>query len=213
MKWEYSPTLIFSLLIFYFSVMSSEKEIETFNPKSREEWRLWLEKHHQTKQSVWLILHKKDSGKPSVSWSEIVDESLCFGWIDSTRKSVNEESFMQLVSRRKASGTWSKVNKEKITQLIADGRMREAGLQCIEKAKENGSWTILDTVEELTIPDDLEKAFQKHREAKAYFLSLSKSAKKTILQRLVLAKRPETRQKRVEEIATLAAQKQKPKLF
>lgn len=120
---------------------------------------------------------------------------------------------MQFFSRRKTTTTWSKVNKEKVQQLIEKGLMTQAGLDSIERAKQNGSWTILDDVEELNIPSDLKNAFKTQKGSNAYFLRLSKSVRKSILQWVVLAKRPETRQKRIIEIAELAVQKQKPKPF
>lgn len=190
-----------------------KEETKTFYPKSQKDWRRWLEQNHLVKQSVWLVLYKKESKKPTIAWGEAVDEALCFGWIDSKRKPLDGEKFMQFFSRRKPKGTWSKVNKEKIEQLIKNGLMTEAGLISIEKAKQNGSWTILDEVEELTIPKDLEKEFKTQPGSKPFFLSLSKSVRKSILQWLVFAKRPETRQKRITEIAALAAKKQKPKQF
>lgn len=192
---------------------TEEKQQLTYCPASRQEWRKWLEQHHISETSVWLVCYKKNTGKPSISWSDAVDEALCFGWIDSVRKSIDEEKFIQFFGKRKAKGTWSKVNKEKIVQLIETGQMRQAGLDAIETAKQNGSWNILDDVEELNIPKDLEKALKTHKGAQDFFLSLSKSVRKSMLQWLVLAKRPETRQKRIEEIASLAAEKQKPKQF
>ncbi len=188
-------------------------EIETFYPTSRQEWRQWLQENHASKQSVWLICYKMKSGKPTISWSEAVDEALCFGWIDSIRKPLDNERFIQFFGRRKPKGTWSKVNKEKIKQLIDGGLMTKAGFETIETAKQNGSWTILDTVEELEIPRDLEREFSVQPGSKDYFLSLSKSVRKRILQWVVLAKRPETRQNRINEIAELAAKKLKPKQF
>lgn len=165
------------------------------------------------KPSVWLVLYKKESGMPTIAWDEAVEEALCFGWIDSKRKPVDENKFIQFFSKRKVNGTWSKVNKEKVRQLIANGRMTKAGLLSIKTAKKNGSWVILDEVEELKIPYDLTKAFRSKPGSNNFFLSLSKSAKKAILLWLVLAKRPETRQKRIDEITSLAAQKLKPKQF
>ena len=190
-----------------------KKDVETFCPASQQEWRQWLKKNHKSKPSIWLILYKKESNKPIIGWSGAVDEALCFGWVDSKRKPFDEEKFLQFFSRRKSKGTWSKVNKEKVRQLIEEGRMTKAGFDSIETAKQNGSWIILDDVEELKIPKDLTKEFKTQPGSKDYFLSLSKSAKKSILQWLVLAKRPETRQKRIDEIAELAAQKLKPKQF
>lgn len=180
------------------------KEIETFCPASRLQWRQWLKSNHAKKQSVNLIMYRKESGVPTITWSEAVDEALCFGWVDSTRRPIDAEKFKQLFSRRKPAGTWSKINKEKVKLLVEKGLMTKAGLACIEKAKQNGSWTILDDVEELIIPRDLEKAFRQKPGSKKHFLSLSKSLRKFYLAQLVLAKRPETRAKRIETIVNLA---------
>jgi len=193
--------------------MNQQDNREIIYVETRLEWRQWLEKNHRSKQSIWLICNTQKSDLPAIPWSELVDEALCFGWIDSTRKSIDETRFKQLYSKRKPNGTWSKINKEKIQRLIANGQMTEAGLEVIEAAKQNGSWTILDAVEELIIPEDLENAFNKHTGAKDYFLSISKSIKKQILYWVISAKKPETRQKRVDEIAELAGQNKKPKQF
>ena len=187
--------------------------METFYPKSKQEWRQWLVENHQAKQSIWLICYKKKAGKPSVAWSDVVDEALCFGWIDGMRKSVDEESFVQLVCKRKPKSGWSKINKEKIERLTADGLMAEAGRKSVDIAKQNSSWTLLDDVEELTIPQDLELAFENNLVAKDFFLSLSKSVRKMILQWISFAKKPETRQNRINEVVERAASKQKPKQF
>jgi uncharacterized protein YdeI (YjbR/CyaY-like superfamily) len=194
-------------------VVMQKNELETFCPKSQQEWRQWLQENHVSKQSIWLIYYKKKSNMPSLSWSEAVDEALCFGWIDSTAKSLDNDTYMQFFCKRKPNSVWSKVNKIKIKQLIEANLMTQAGLDSIEKAKQNGSWTILDEVEELIIPLDLEKAFERQSGSKDFFLSLSQSVRKAILQWLVLAKLTETRQKRINEIAELAGQKRKPKLF
>ncbi|MDR2275070.1 MAG: YdeI/OmpD-associated family protein [Sphingobacterium sp.] len=189
------------------------KEAELICINTKEEWREWLAKHHCVKQSVWIICNTKSSGLPVVAWGELVDVALCFGWIDSTRKTIQKGTFKQLFSRRKARGTWSKVNKEKIQRLIADGLITEAGLESIRIAKENGSWFILDSVEELYIPEDLNYAFKSYPGAEAFFKGLSKSVKKMLLQWVVLAKRPETRHKRIIEIAEQASHHMKPKQF
>jgi uncharacterized protein YdeI (YjbR/CyaY-like superfamily) len=190
-----------------------EKEIETFYPKDRQEWRAWLQSNHDKKQSVWLIYYKKKSKIPTVTYSEAVEEALCFGWIDSKSKPLDHEKFMQFFSKRKIKSVWSKVNKEKIERLTSEGLMTKAGLDMIRIAKENGSWTILDEAEALIIPSDLDDEFKKQPEAKSYFLSLSSSDKRNILQWLTLAKREETRQKRISEIVELAGQNLKPKQF
>ncbi len=190
-----------------------EKEIETFHPSSRQEWREWLQANHDKKHSVWLIYYKKKSNIPTIVYTDAVDEALCFGWIDSKSKPLDDERYMQFFSRRKEKSVWSKINKEKIDRLTEQGLMTKAGFAIIEKAKQNGSWTILDDAEALIIPDDLEDEFRKRPNAKGYYLSLSRSDKRNILQWLVLAKRSETREKRINEIVELADQNLKPNQF
>ena len=190
-----------------------EKEIETFYPRSRQEWRDWLQDNHAKKQSVWLIYYKKKSNVSTILYSDAVDEALCFGWIDSKSKPIDEHKFMQFFSKRKEKSVWSKVNKEKIERLTEEGLMTNAGYEIIEKAKLNGSWNILDEAEALHIPEDLEGEFDKRPNAKLYFLSLSRSDKRNILQWLILAKRQETREKRITEIVELADKNQKPEQF
>lgn len=188
-------------------------EIETFYPVNRKKWRQWLEKHHDARQSVWLIYFKKNSGKPTISYSDAVDEALCFGWIDSRAKGIDEECFMQFFSKRKSTSVWSMVNKAKVDILIGKGHMTNAGLERIETAKQNGSYYILDDVEALIVPADLEQAFKEKGKGRIYFENLSRTDKRNILQWLKLAKRQETRQKRIDEIVSLAAKHQKPKQF
>lgn len=184
-----------------------------FYPTNREYWRKWLEENHQIKNSVWLIFYKNKSNQPTVKYSDAVDEALCFGWIDSKAKAIDDEKFMQFFCKRKPKSVWSKVNKEKVDRLIENGSMTEAGYQSIEIAKQNGSWSVLDAAESLIIPDDLESEFKKHTQAGDYFQSLSRTDKRNILQWIILAKRNETRIKRIEEIVQSAAQGQKPQPF
>ncbi len=187
--------------------------LETFYPETLVHWRDWLIENHSRDKGIWLIQYNKKSGKPSVSWSDAVDEALCFGWIDSLKKKLNDESSIQYFVKRKPKSTWSKINKQKIEKLISENRMIQAGLDIITVAKENGSWEILDSVEELIIPEDLATELSKRENATEFFLSLSKSVKKMMLQWLVLAKKPETRKKRILEIAEAAEKKMKPKPF
>lgn len=190
-----------------------KEEPEVFYAASRSEWRAWLEQHHQSRQSVWLVFHTKASGRPTLTWSESVDEALCFGWIDSKKISVGDGASHQFFSRRKAKSTWSKINKDKIERLISAGLMAPAGFESIEIAKQNGSWSLLDEVEEIKSPPDLEEAFSLFPGSKENFEAFSKSVKKFLLQWIVLAKRPETRQNRINEIAEKASRNQKPKPF
>jgi uncharacterized protein YdeI (YjbR/CyaY-like superfamily) len=190
-----------------------ENEVQMFCPSSKQDWRRWLKANHRQKDSIWLVLYKKESNKPTINWSDAVDEALCFGWIDSTRKPMDNEKFKQFFARRKPKATWSKINKDKVKRLVAAGLMTKAGLDAIEAAKQNGAWTILDSIQDLKIPDDLAKEFRARPGSKPFFQSLSKSVQKSLLQWVVVAKRPETRQKRIARIAKLAAEKRKPAPF
>ncbi len=187
-----------------------KKETETFCPTNRQQWRQWLQENHNKRQSVWLVYYKKKTGKSSLIWSEAVDEALCFGWIDSKAVTIDELSFKQFFCPRKPKSVWSKINKEKVKRLTEEGLMTPAGERCIDIAKQNGYWSILDVVEELIIPDDLMKELEVRPGAKEFFISLSPSVKKMALYKIAIVKRSETRQKRVVEIAEQAARKEKP---
>jgi len=189
------------------------KDVEEYCPYDKKEWRKWLELNHNKKDAVWLIFYKKKSSNHNLSWSESVDEALCFGWIDSTKRSIDSEKYKQYFSRRKAKSNWSKINKDKVKTLIDQGLMEEEGYKSIEIAKENGSWTILDGVEALIIPEDLKEEFENYKGSREYFSSLSKSVKKILLHWVVSAKRKETRQKRILEIVENASNNLKPKQF
>ncbi|WP_339716355.1 YdeI/OmpD-associated family protein [Cyclobacterium amurskyense] len=187
--------------------------IEDFCPTNKEEWSDWLERHHIIKEAVWLIVYKKKSPTPNLTWSESVDEALRFGWIDSLKKPIDDEKYRQYFSKRKANSIWSKTNKDKIEALVEKGLMSEAGMKTVEIAKRNGSWSILDAAETLEVPSDLASKFNEFPGSRDFFNSLSKSGRKSLLQWIAMAKRPETREKRVLEIAESAGQKLKPKAF
>ena len=189
---------------------SMQTEIETFYPENREAWRAWLMENGHTRKHIWLIYYKAKSGKPSLAYSDAVDEALCFGWIDSTSRPIDGDKYMQYFCPRKPNSVWSKINKKKVERLIREGRMTQAGMALVEKAKENGSWNILDSAEALEVPSDLEEALNAMEGAGLYFSALSRTDKRNLLQWLVLAKRPETRAKRIHEIASCAARQCKP---
>ena len=188
-----------------------EKETPIFYPKNLAKWRKWLEKNHIAERAVWVVFHSKKSELKSITWSEAVDVALCFGWIDSKKVKIDEETAHQFFSKRKPKSTWSKINKNKVEKLIEQGLMTEAGRRSIETAKQNDSWTILDEVEELIIPADLEAELANNPNSKDFFLSLRKSVRKIILAWLVFARTTETRQKRINEIVESAQQNLKPK--
>lgn len=171
--------------------------------KNQDEWRAWLHLNHSTHSSVELVFYKVNSSFESMRWEEAVKVALCYGWIDSTVRKIDEESRKQTFSPRKAKSVWSKVNKNYIEELLAQNLMHESGLQTIAIAKQNGSWESLDAVEKLELPTDLSNAFQLNEVALEHYNNFSKTYKKSYLYWLNQAKRKETRIKRIEEIILL----------
>ncbi len=177
----------------------------TIHAANQAAWRQWLEAHHDTRESVWLIIYRKSSGVPSVYYSEAVDEALCFGWIDSKPNKRDDQSYYQFFSRRKPKSAWSKVNKAKVERLRAEGKIAPAGERMIAIAQESGTWSLLDEIEEAIVPADLEAAFDENEPAWTNFQSFPPSARKGILQWIIQAKGAETRAKRVAETVAKAA--------
>lgn len=181
----------------------------TFYARDRDAWRRWLERNHEGSAGVWLIFYKKASGKRSVPYDEAVEEALCFGWIDGKVQQVDEDAYRQRFSRRRPKSTWAASNKERVARLIREGRMSPAGLAAIQRAKLDGSWTSLDAVDAMTMPDDLGRALAHNKRAARNFESFSPSARKAFLYWIGTAKRPETRAKRIAETVRRAAANQK----
>jgi uncharacterized protein YdeI (YjbR/CyaY-like superfamily) len=178
----------------------------SFEAQTRAEWRAWLLQHHQQPTGIWLITYKKESGKPHLSYDEAVEEALCFGWIDSKPNKLDQERTMLWFAPRKSGTGWSGPNKQRIERAIANGLMMPAGLAKIEAAKQDGSWSKLDAVEALEIPDDLAVALNAHPPATENFQAFPRSVKRGILEWILNAKTAPTRSKRILETATLAAQ-------
>ena len=184
--------------------METYQNLPTFHAKTRKEWRRGLEKNNLSEKSVWLIMYKKESNTPSVYYPEAVDEALCFGWIDSKPNKRDDQSYYQFFSKRNPKSNWSKVNKEKVAKLMSQGLMQAEGLRMIEIAKQNGTWTALEEVDKLSIPDDLMALFSKNKTAFAHWEQFAPSSKKGILEWILNAKQATTRQKRIEETVALA---------
>lgn len=189
------------------------KNIEDYCPNNKKEWRGWLELNHEKRDAVWVVFYKKKSIDHNLSWSDAVDEALCFGWIDSTKKRIDDERFRQYFTKRKAKSNWSRINKEKVKALIGEGLMRAKGFESIEVAKQNGSWTALNEVEALIVPEDLKKEFVNYAGSADFFEGLSNSGKRGLLYWIASAKRKETRLKRIIEVAKSAGKNQKPERF
>ena len=174
------------------------------HPEDRAAWRAWLEANHATATGVWLVGWRRGHG-PRIEYVDAVEEALCFGWIDSQGGNIDERRSRQYYAPRKPTSGWAATNKARVERLIADGRMAPAGLAAIERAKANGSWTLLDAVEQGIVPDDLAAALAGHPPAAANFEAFPKSARRAMLEWVAQAKRPETRSQRIGRIAEGAA--------
>ena len=178
----------------------------------RESWRAWLEANHAASQGIWLAVGKKGNPVTSLTYEAAVEEALCFGWIDSTVRRLDEHRFRQLFTPRRVGGNWSLSNKARVARLIASARMTPAGLAPIEQAKADGSWTLLDEVEDLVVPSDLAGALAKAPEAaRRHFAEFTDGQKKQILYWIVSAKRVETRSRRIAQTVTAAAEGRLPR--
>jgi uncharacterized protein YdeI (YjbR/CyaY-like superfamily) len=178
-------------------------------PASRAAWRAWLEANHAQSESIWLVLPKKGSGIAGVSLSDAVDGALCFGWIDSLPRALDNHRSMLLISPRKAKSNWSAVNKAKIQRLAVAGLIAPPGQKMIDLAKANGTWDALNTVEALETPDDLCVALAGFENAVTNWDAFPRSAKRGILEWILNAKAPETRAKCVAETAEKAGRNER----
>lgn len=186
-----------------------EERPELYFPRDIE-WREWLEINHASyPQGVYLIFYKLENNVPTMRWIEAVKVALCFGWIDSTVKSLGGGKRRQYFCPRNPKGTWSKLNKQYIEELEADGLIHESGYRMIELAKETGTWTAMDDVENLVVPEDLQAAFDANPEAFENYQNFSRGYRKSYLSWLFQAKRDATRQKRIKEIISNCAANRK----
>jgi uncharacterized protein YdeI (YjbR/CyaY-like superfamily) len=181
-------------------------DLEHVQVTSRAEWRQWLVANADTSPGIWLVLPRRGNDAPAPTYDEVVEEALCFGWIDSTVRSRDERSALQLLTPRKPTSTWSASNKERLSRLIPAGLMTERGLRAVEVAKGNGSWEILDSVERLEVPDDLAAALDAVPAARAFFDAMPAGARKQNLYFVVSAKRAQTRAARIARIVDAAAE-------
>ena len=175
----------------------------------RATWRAWLEANHATARGAWLVTWRSGSGRVRLDYEEAVEEALCFGWVDSTGGRVDEERRKLYFAPRKPRSIWASSNKARVERLIGEGRMAPAGLAAIERARANGSWEILDTVERLEVPEDLAAALESRPPAAVNFAVFPPSARKMLLGWVALARRPATRAARIAEVADAAARNQR----
>ncbi len=176
----------------------------------RSAWRAWLQANHATARGVWLVTWRPSSGRVGLDYEAAIEEALCFGWVDSTGGRVDDERGKLYFAPRKSRSAWAGSNKARVERLIRDGRMRPAGLAAIERAKADGSWEVLDSVERLEVPPDLALAFQANPVAAANFAAFPPSARKQNLASIALARRPETRADRIGRVVDAAARNERP---
>lgn len=184
--------------------MAGDK-FEWFQPGSRQEWRDWLAVNYASSPGIWLIFAKKGTGIPTVTYDEVVEECLCFGWIDSQIGKVDDRLYKQMITPRKVGSPWSRLNKTRVEKLEREGLLMPPGLRMIVLAKADGTWTVYDAAEDLVEPDDLRAALDANPTARGFWDGFSASSRKGILWYLATAKRPETRSKRIEQIVSMAA--------
>lgn len=171
--------------------------------KTDTEWREWLHKNHDSSKGIYLILYKVENKELSMRWEEAVKVALCYGWIDSTVKSLGNGKRRQRFSPRNPKSVWSALNKRYIKELTTNNLMHESGFEIIKIGKQNGSWAALDDVEKGIIPDNLQLAFDKNPTAFNNYNNFALSYRKGYLYWLNQAKRDETKQKRITEIIRL----------
>jgi uncharacterized protein YdeI (YjbR/CyaY-like superfamily) len=177
---------------------------ERVSAESAEAWATWLKRNHTRTKGVWLVTWKPRSGMPVLGYEDSVIEALRFGWIDSTGGKVDDDRTELWFAPRKPGSGWARTNKRRIERLEQEGRMEPAGRRLIEAAKADGSWTLLDDVEDLIVPDDLGAAFGAYPGSRSRWDAFPPSARRAMLEWIVQAKRPETRARRIEETARLA---------
>ena len=189
----------------YSPLMSGTSDFPRKEIRSRQELRDWLDANHATGDTIWLVSFKKHVVEHYVPYGDLVEELLCYGWIDTRTQRLDDDRTMLLIAPRKPGSTWSASNKKRVAKLENAGLMASVGRVKIEKAKADGSWSFLDDVENLVIPDDLSSALAEDKAAHEAFESFTRSAKKVILLWIKTAKRSDTRAKRVSETVRLAA--------
>jgi len=187
--------------------MSSYKKLYVTN---RDKWRAWLKINHTKEKEVWLVYYKKHTAQPRIPYDHAVEEALCFGWIDSTVKRIDDKKYMQKFTPRRTGSSWSELNKNRVQKLLEQGQMTEAGLSKVRAARKSGEWDIIpEGKKEFEIPQEFSAALTADKEAKIFFDNLSPSCQKQYVGWISSAKKRETRERRAKEALKLLGEKQK----
>ena len=192
------------------SIAENKKDAPAESFADESAWGKWLAVHHEKSDGIWLRIFKKESGVKTVTYAQALDEALCYGWIDGQKKPFDGDSWIQKFTPRRARSIWSKRNIEHIERLTNEKRMKAAGLKAFEDAKKDGRLAAAyDSPSNSTIPGDFLVLLEKNKKAKAFFDSLNKANKYAITWRLQTAKKPETREKRMNMILEMLAKGEK----
>jgi uncharacterized protein YdeI (YjbR/CyaY-like superfamily) len=192
------------------STRSSSADLPILQFRSQKDWAAWLEKNHESSSGIWLRLAKVSSGISSVSYPEAVEVALCYGWIDGQGKSYDEQTWLQKFTLRRDRSIWSKINRQRVEDLIRQGRVKPAGLAAVDRAKKNGRWQVAyDSPSKASVPSDLQAALEKNKKAKAFFATLNSQNRYAILHRIQTAKKTETRARRIEQFVGMLEKHEK----
>jgi uncharacterized protein YdeI (YjbR/CyaY-like superfamily) len=182
-----------------------------YHAESRSQLRAWLQHHHTTARGMWLCSWRSDTGKPKCPYPEVVEEAICFGWIDSTATLLDDDRGLQLLTPRKPKSSWTRLNRKRFVDMEAAGLMTDAGRRTAALAKNNGWWTIYDAVEDVVEPEGLKKALDANSQARAAWDGFPPSAKKQMLWWVISAARADTQERRISTIVEKAAHGERAK--
>ena len=190
--------------------MQNANSLPIMSFETQEDWERWLTEHHTGTKGVWLKIAKKETGIPSVNYSEALDSALCYGWIDGQKASFDGQYWLQKFTPRRPKSIWSKVNCDKATALIAEGRMQPAGIRQVELAKADGRWeSAYESQSKIAIPADFQSELDKNQKAKDFFSALDSINRYAILFRIHSAKKPATRSARINKFIEMLSNNQK----
>lgn len=178
---------------------------------SQDAWVQWLDTYHERRpEGIWVKIAKKYSETPTVSYSEALEIAHCSGWIDGQKKSYDQDTWLQKFTPRRPKSVWSKVNVDKVMQLVASGRMKPSGMKEVNAAKEDGRWdAVYESQRNFAIPDDFQAELEKNEQAKSFFETLNRQNRYAIFYRIQTAKKPETRKSRIDKFVEMLANNQK----
>ena len=190
--------------------MKNADDLPILSFETQQDWEMWLAGHHTDSKGIWLKIAKKETGIPSVNYSEALDSALCYGWIDGQKGSFDDSYWLQKFTPRRAKSAWSKVNCDKATELIAQGRMQPAGLRQVELAKADGRWELAyHPQSKITVPEDFQSELDKNPRAREFFGTLNSANRYAILYRIQTAKKSETRSARIQKFIEMLERNEK----